>query len=1127
MKSVLGMQGPRRLAITDLYDPATGTFLVQYPVALVVGLGVSGIVAVAITGFLGYSDQGLDGVFRQPWALFTWLCALVVTLQVSILRDRRLRRQLSATLGISLISIALVAMTTFFGPSFINEFVLAATNRQVSWTALGANPYVYSVINFGLIAIFWADSLRQWIRRSRGLPPSSGVALGLGSEYDDLDAFPSLTDLIAGDLIAGGILALLLSLIFRADVLSGLLSHQGLSITSCSVSFPFGACVPGGPNGTPTLTFIDLIVALVTLPMGLLVLSLSATLSGLAVGSSAHTQDLEGPAYFASVSTSVSETLVSTLRAAILRRARALSGDIARAFRNVLWPTLIFLAIYGVNQFARDTQAYLHSPRTLEDVLLYGAPMLEWAFLSALSIVFSPALMLFQWRVVENTLRFLGLMGFIFLLTYWIFSFALWGFNVLLKQVAENSVHSPFVPLGFSTLISLLSLLAWGAMLLITRWRNAVAMREEETQAFLREKEQANDFDVLLLGSAQDAAYMRRHLVRRLQRRFILPLCIEEGGVAPPADHVKSAVVCLGKQAMVLANGGAVAEYLGEMADRKIPVAIALLPGYRRGLQQMSRRFPLVDLRGPLVNVVNRLEPIIGKVDLKEYRAYFERKERVRRGLANKGILADTEFGSALLALMGVTETKAIATNGFDVGEAWTGRLPTAGLRLQSAIIFLRANQLAGDYQKLLDERMRDECVLVIDIADVAAPAAIRTMVPVVWVNLAHVQAWLDMNRANLERSVKRLLTQQIKEGLYPYNTQGKGTLFFGRERELKLLASANNHGGIIVGAHHGGKTTLLYKLKDELTRQRRAVIGPLAPTGVGTHQEFFDRVQQDCERLFVGREAEAPAGVNERLTIDNFSPTLRAIAQVIGRVSLLIDEVDSLLEVDETQGMRLTKIMRTVQQEEQADFYLAGHSRLRSALVRQESPLVNFATEITVTGLDEPAALRLVQEPMEQLGYEVTTEQARRIFTGTAGIAWLIQHFCIALLHLGEDRIDDAMIERIERAPSYLQAVWDYYEYGLDVVAFAILMLSALHPGINRRHIMERFADHAVGLTRATLDERLAFLVNFGVLREEPAGCYSVLSGYFGRAIEARDPESLLLDALQQAHQSQKEGAV
>ncbi len=120
-----------RRAITDLIDEQRGTFLVQYPIMLVLVLSLAGVAAFALTGFLGYKDDtGIArDLFQQSWLLFLWFCALVITLQISIFRDASLRKRLIATLIISVLAVVLVGITYFTKslPDFIQRLLQTHT----------------------------------------------------------------------------------------------------------------------------------------------------------------------------------------------------------------------------------------------------------------------------------------------------------------------------------------------------------------------------------------------------------------------------------------------------------------------------------------------------------------------------------------------------------------------------------------------------------------------------------------------------------------------------------------------------------------------------------------------------------------------------------------------------------------------------------------------------------------------------------------------------------------------------------------------------------------------------------------------------------------------------------------
>jgi hypothetical protein len=467
-------------AITDLYDETRGVFLIQYPVWLVITLALAGVAAFAMAGFLGYThlvggtSQPLtagDRAFIQPWELFLWFSALMLTLLISIFRDKSLRGRLIAMLITACLAIILVGIFYFSNslPDFLQQLL-----KDINLAALASDANTYTFINFLIIAIFWADTIRRWVRRMRGLPPSPRVDIGWGSvrsSYDPND-MPSLQELISGDLIAGAVLTFALAGLFEAGFLS-LFIHTTPPMTTCTVSWPFGACAGGGGvHNPPTLTFMDLIQTLVYLPLGLIILALAATLSGLGAVGGVNDKTLEAqlPAAASAeqsstpaIAVDVSTTVLNTLKSALNRRLRLIVNNLILSLRMVGWPALIFIGTYGLAELSTNIQNYLHSGKHVVDFLSYVLPAAGWGLATILCLVFSAALLLFRWRVADNTLRFIGLIGFVILLTFWIFSLALWGFNQLLLKTGASQRH-PFDPPSFTTYISLAALLIFGIL---------------------------------------------------------------------------------------------------------------------------------------------------------------------------------------------------------------------------------------------------------------------------------------------------------------------------------------------------------------------------------------------------------------------------------------------------------------------------------------------------------------------------------------------------------------------------------------------------------------------------------------------------------------------------------------
>lgn len=481
-----GLDASQQHVITDLYDAQTGFFLVRYPPALVIGLALSGLAAFAIAGFLGYESNSF---FNRPWALYLWFSALVVTLLWSIYRNPALRGQLIVVLvvaGLAIILAAVIGNPTGAIRKLLQQYLPLLAKEQVT----------YTIVNFGLIALYWVDTLRRWTRRARGQRPHPQFDLMTGKKTDTAapEELPSMSELISGDLIAGAVLTGALSYLFKPVVMS-FITQTRLTSCSLSLSFPPSGCVGGQTHVLASLTLIDQTQALTYLSVGLIVLAVAATMGGFgAVGGApmpvgVSREVLASLAHGAvpvttPITTGVAETILDALRAAIGRRLREFFLSIVRALRNVVWPVLLFTTMFGVYQLSQSVQKYLHEPKTLTNAFQNIAPAAAWGAVCVLAVVFSAALVIFKWRVVDNTMRFLGLMGLIVLLTFWLFSAALWLIDFLLEYVVDGSlpamaacrlnpthacIPTPFDPPSVATYVSFGALVILGGFLIFSR----------------------------------------------------------------------------------------------------------------------------------------------------------------------------------------------------------------------------------------------------------------------------------------------------------------------------------------------------------------------------------------------------------------------------------------------------------------------------------------------------------------------------------------------------------------------------------------------------------------------------------------------------------------------------------
>lgn len=528
MRGVFNPTGSTQQAITDVYDEKTRFFVVRYSPALVIGLGLSGIVAFALTAFTGFRDSGestITGeIFHHPWPLFLWFCALIITLQVSIMRHPSLRRQLVETLIVTIISMIFEGIFAL-NPELANYIFTAILHIPIP--DIGTSAYTYTIINFGLITIFWLDTIRRWIRAQMKRPTTRSLDLGIGVtiEVGESSDLPSLPELVSGDLIAGGALTLILFLAFQPvllNALSDLLQiHQHVNL--CTLSWPIGGCNGGGKlTDPPTLNFMDLIQTLIYVSLGLLILALTAVattiqalterqnatggvVAPVAAGATstavARASDSAGAS--AAGATGAGETVaivvLNALRAALSRRIRIAIDNFLVSLRNVIWPALILLGTIAIGTAATGIQRYLHlqsdkitcgkltpypdSPSVVGSACSSAISQLNagiqyqsvavaalLGIACALCIVLAAALLILSWRVVENTFRFLGLVGFIVLLTFWIFSLALTAFNALLNLL-NATPRQPFPLLGASTIASIVAFIITAIWLVVRQLR--------------------------------------------------------------------------------------------------------------------------------------------------------------------------------------------------------------------------------------------------------------------------------------------------------------------------------------------------------------------------------------------------------------------------------------------------------------------------------------------------------------------------------------------------------------------------------------------------------------------------------------------------------------------------------
>jgi hypothetical protein len=480
-----------RHADTDVYCAKRGTSLVQVPLVVVVSIIVAGLVAFLIAGFVGYAArvciQGdprttiLEAgqrvcwhdpwyhflYLKEPWPLFIWFSGLMVLIQVAVLRAHL--RRLITTLAVTAVSILTVAVVYLLGPQYIEDLLIKNP------TGLVYQPWLYALINFGVLGAFLVDSLRRWLRygatelnpeRSQELrhaDPNRSMALRRAK----------IGELFSGDLIAGMLLSAVLAFVFTVPFLQLLYGVAGVGVFNCGSNLITPAIHPiagathanpcpvpyikGVPNSAPqdvllffgrNLNLIDTFIAITCFVPGIGVLAVTAFIRGLGplsratspasslsvAGANARGQDVAGQ-----VGMAVFDALSEALRRYILPYARRA----LLSLRNILWPLLILIGSFSFALCGRYIAQYLHhyDPTYYCDSALkidhcqapnnltYLALALAFGFTGFFTTVASAALLMMSSRVFANTMQLLSRIGYVLLLTFWLFALALFGLN--------------------------------------------------------------------------------------------------------------------------------------------------------------------------------------------------------------------------------------------------------------------------------------------------------------------------------------------------------------------------------------------------------------------------------------------------------------------------------------------------------------------------------------------------------------------------------------------------------------------------------------------------------------------------------------------------------------------------
>jgi len=452
---------PEEPILTDIVDEASGRLLVSYPRGLIVTLTALGVLAFVVTGLLGYDRPDsarfpaqmtlpeallfvLDSVFAKPWLLYVFFCALIFTLQGSVLRKSELIRSRRAAFTATAVSMVIVALLYLYRRevlALLGDLIHASGKLRTLLQEASTNPWTYLALDVLLLALLFGQAAWRWIRRSPGQLSNPPIDLHTGRPVtpstEELDVKAS--ELIAGDLIVRGVVAGLLGLLFWYPVTSLLVRVLGQehrvqpgsrspdAFSFCTLSLP-GTCTVGF---SWEIWSLNVLVMIFTVAGGLALLAFVIQLEAMELISRQTDGQSQDPLRLGhEILTAFFDILLSPFnRQPRSRVGRRVSRNVQGPLRPLVWPLLVFLGVVGTAGLADVAQRWLQCPKfyaaadavsprcrlqlighpIISQAIENGLPTLAFAFLAVTGPTVAFAVMFARWRAASNTLRFLSL----------------------------------------------------------------------------------------------------------------------------------------------------------------------------------------------------------------------------------------------------------------------------------------------------------------------------------------------------------------------------------------------------------------------------------------------------------------------------------------------------------------------------------------------------------------------------------------------------------------------------------------------------------------------------------------------------------------------------------------------
>ncbi len=332
------------------------------------------------------------------------------------------------------------------------------------------------------------------------------------------------------------------------------------------------------------------------------------------------------------------------------------------------------------------------------------------------------------------------------------------------------------------------------------------------------------------------------------------------------------------------------------------------------------------------------------------------------------------------------------------------------------------------------------------------------------------------------KRFISIMLEQVDLTVVSPYVTSGPvpESMFFGREYELKTITrTIKDESFAVTGTRKIGKTSMLAKLHRTFAALPEFHPLYLDCQAVQDYQDFYDNAQTVWQ-------------------LPCSSPTPEYLVQLVSMVKggrneqllvFLLDEVDALLQYDQTNQERLFRVCRALSQEGHCRFVLCGGRVLHSQQHNPNSALFNFCHTIHLSYLKPRDAARIVAEPMQEMGiaFEEANTLIQRVVDLSACHPNLVQYVCHQLIvrinARGDRMIRLSDLDNIERSPEFGAYFAEVMWGNTTSLERLITLLMLGQGGISAPQIDALLREHGLGIARSDLEGALQGLIFCSIL--------------------------------------------